>query len=300
MLIRTLLKWLLSLGFTGALVAGAFVLAGITPQARLERVVCEGATELTERALNRRLTEILPDRMMDADPARIRRQLLREFPYKRASVERRWPSTLWIEVEERKPYAMLMDGQGRIQLIDRDGRPASQRIDQEIAIWDRPIVRGCPLTVVEGAPSGVTAARSQACARRGVGFLSWLDIKAPGWLRHVSEIRVQGEAVTLYLTDGLRVDFGAPPYGPKFARLKYAWSVAASRDIEVHGIVLGSRDQVILQTEPGEDRTPPASIRRDTGGGTPLSTKKEDFESVTAGEETGGETAQLERRSHEA
>lgn len=227
----------------------------------IERVVVRGATPLTEIAVHDWLASRLPSDMLTADPHLLQRQLLEHFPLADVVVERQWPRRIEIRVTERRPYAMLLDEQGRSLLVDRDGRPASPRFDQEIALWDRPVLRGCPLVA-----TGVDAAGTTACARIGVSFLVWLDTRAPQWIPELSELRVDGDSVSVYLEDGMRIDFGEAPFGPKLEALAHAWSLARARGLEVERIVLTDRNTVVIktfETNPARARGPqPNSERR--------------------------------------
>lgn len=221
------------------LVAGTYA-AGLTPDTPIRRVTCRGATHLTEDGLYRWLRHNLPERMLAAEPDELRRQLRARFPFDAVAVERRWPSELHIRVEERKPYAMAISTDGRISLVDHDGRLVTRRHDQRIAVWDRPVIRGCP------PPTHPHDA--QRCVRRGVGFLAWLDAEEPGWIDELSEIIVDGQFVTVHLLDGMRIAFGESPYRPKLAALDYAWGLASRRGLRPRGLLLMDNRQVILQT----------------------------------------------------
>jgi len=175
-------------------------LAGVNPAASIERVVCRGATPLTEAHLYEWLRRNLPSQLIAVHPQGLQAQILETFPYADVRVERIWPATLTVTVRERQPYATVLADDGRILLVDAAGRPASLRHDQGVALWDRPVVRGCEITA---APHDALT-----CIRQAVGFLSWLDLSEGTWLDQISEVRVDQDAIALYLGDGRRIAFG--------------------------------------------------------------------------------------------
>src|SRR5690606_18235494 len=124
-----------------------------------QRVVVEGATPLTERELDTWLRGRVPASMVEVEPAALRAALAVAIPLADVVVERRWPSTLRIAVRERQPYAMLLDDDGRAMLVDAGGRAASPRRDQALALWDRPVIRGC-------SSAGQSVDYDAACAAR--------------------------------------------------------------------------------------------------------------------------------------
>lgn len=235
---------------TAPLMAAAGLwLAGVNPGAAIERVICRGATPLTETHLYAWLREHLPDRLIMLRPQALQAKIRESFPYVDVRVERVWPQTLMVTVRERQPYATVLADDGRVLVVDASGRPASLRTDQAIALWDRPVIRGCEITV---APHNALH-----CVRQAVSFLTWLDVNEGTWLDQISEVRVDHDAITLYLRDGRRIAFGAPPYAPKLKALRYAWALAQQRGLDVAGVTLAGKQQVILNLsgDPGDAGT---------------------------------------------
>lgn len=235
MLMRGLSGILLTILVAFAGLAGG----GLSWPLPIRRIVIEGATPLTESDLHTWVRRHAGDVMAAVDTAELAAGLATAMPLAEVIVERRWPDVLYISVRERAPYAMLLDGGGHVQLVDSGGRPASLRHDQALALWDRPVVRGC----TNAANTGL-----QDCAARAVAFLAWLDQAAPHWLESMSEISVNGDSVSLWLSDGLRIDFGQPPYHPKLAALRYAWALAQRHGLDIQHIVLTDRETVVLRS----------------------------------------------------
>jgi cell division septal protein FtsQ len=234
-----LIRGLFGLTLTAMVAAVGLAGSGLSWPLPIRRIVIEGATPLTESDLHTWVRKHAGGVMAAVDTAELAAGLATAMPLADVIVERRWPDALYISVRERAPYAMLLDTDGRAQLIDAGGRPASLRRDQALALWDRPVVRGCSERV-EG--------ETQDCAARAVAFLAWLDQAAPHWLESMSELTVTGDSVSLWLSDGLRIDFGQPPYHPKLAALRYAWALAQRHGLEIQHVVLTDRETVVLRS----------------------------------------------------
>lgn len=207
---------------------------------RLTRVVCSGATELTEGHLYAWLKANLPTELNDVDPAALRQTLLQVLPFRDVRVERRWPESLTVEVVERKPYAMMLADDGTVAIVDRQGFLVSLRRDQELMLWDRPAIRGCEL------PERIDLATT--CATAALGFINLIDHVRPSWLASLSEIRIVGEQVQVYLDDGMRIRFGRGPIEPQLEALARAWGLAQKNALPVRGIRIVDAERVVLQT----------------------------------------------------
>lgn len=217
-----------------------FLLSACAAPIQIARVSCSGATELTETHLYAWLKLHLPVKLDSVDPLVLRERLLLAIPYADVIVERRWPDVLSIQVIERKPYAMLLSDQGQVDYLDRHGRLASLRRDQAIAFWDRPAIRGC-------AASNTFDVASD-CAAIALGFINWLDHVKPEWLGKLSELRVVGGQVVVYLDDGTPIRFGSGPLKPQLEALADAWALAQKQQIIVRGIRIVDAERVVFQT----------------------------------------------------
>lgn len=226
----------------------AFLGACAAAPTRLERVTCSGATELTEGHLYAWLKANLPTELNRVSPAALRADLLAALPYNEVRVERRWPQQLLIEVEERKPYAMILADDGAVGLLDRQGRMATLRRDQELALWDRPAIRGCDMP-------GPAATESSDCVNAAIGFVSLIDYVRPTWLASLSEVRVIGDRVQVYLNDGTPIRFGAGPIEPQLETLEIAWNLAQKNTLAVRGIRIVDAERIVLQTRTHSENT---------------------------------------------
>lgn len=236
MLIRGILGVLLTFLTAAAGLAGS----GLEWPMPIRRIVIEGATPLTEGDLHSWVRGHSGSGMAGVNAAALAAGLAEAVPLADVVVERRWPDQLFIAVRERSPYAMLLADNGDARLVDAGGRPASLRVDQTLALWDRPVIRGCVV--------GDASAAADDCAARAVAFLAWLDQAAPHWLESMSELTVSGDSLSLWLTSGMRIDFGTPPYQPKMAALRYAWALAQRRGLDIQHIVLTDRETVVLRS----------------------------------------------------
>jgi cell division protein FtsQ len=110
----------------------------------------------------------LGDPLLAAEPAAIAARLEALPAVRSARVERRFPGTLVVALEERKPFALWQSGQ-RMQVIDRDG----------VVIAREAIERHAKLPLVVGADANL----------RAVEILSALE-SAPAVARHVTAARL--------------------------------------------------------------------------------------------------------------
>jgi len=225
-------------------IVASFVLSGGAVVAVADRPLATvrvvGASPLTEADLRAWLQAHLPDSTLAADPDDLRTQMLSDLPLADATVERRVPGRLRITVKERTPYATLIAPDGSVQVLDRDARPVSLRDDQKIALWDRPLVRGCavPVTTVAG----------RSCARKAIGALSWLDVRRPDWLPALSELRVVGGGIDVMLVDGREVRLSPRSLAKQLDALAHAWSIAKAQQLKPAKMIVIDASHVVLQT----------------------------------------------------
>ena len=117
---RRLKRFTMVLGVAASLVAGLVAIQ--SPLLDVDRIRVEGTahTDVTEV---RRVARIdRGDTMAGVDTARSADRIERLPWVERATVTRRWPGTIEIEVTEREPLAVVVVAEGRVALVDEDGR----------------------------------------------------------------------------------------------------------------------------------------------------------------------------------
>ena len=109
-----------TLGVIAAVVAAA--VATQTPLLDVDRVRVEGVTH-TDAADVRRAARIdRGDAMVGVDTGRTAARIERLPWIGQATLARRWPGTIEIDVTEREPVAIVEVAEGRVALVDEDGR----------------------------------------------------------------------------------------------------------------------------------------------------------------------------------
>jgi cell division protein FtsQ len=108
------------LGAAVALLAA--LVATQTPLLDVDRIRVEGAAHTDVAAVRRSARIDRGDTMVGVDTAQAAARI-EDLPWiGRATVTRRWPGTIEIEVTERQPLAMVEVGEDRVALVDDDGR----------------------------------------------------------------------------------------------------------------------------------------------------------------------------------
>ena len=117
---RRLKRLTIALGAIAALL-GAMV-ATQTPLLDVDRVRVEGAGYTDSTDVRRAAGIDHGDSMVGVDTARAVARI-EELPWiEQATVARRWPGTIDIEVTEREPLALVQVAEGQVALVDQDGR----------------------------------------------------------------------------------------------------------------------------------------------------------------------------------
>jgi len=117
---RRLKRLTVALGVTAVLVA--VPVASQTPLLDVDRVRVDGVAH-TNAADVRRVARIDPgDTMVGVDADRAAERI-EDLPWiAQATVARHWPGTIEIHVTEREPLAVVELAEGRVALVDKDGR----------------------------------------------------------------------------------------------------------------------------------------------------------------------------------
>jgi cell division protein FtsQ len=125
-------------------------LGGAASQAglRVTDIRIEGRNNTPEPLLRAALGVSRGDAMLGFSVAAARARIESLSWVEHATVERRLPGTVVVQLTERRPFAVWQN-QGKFALIDREGQPV---VDQDIARF-----RDLPLVVGAGATVGATA-----------------------------------------------------------------------------------------------------------------------------------------------
>ena len=156
------------------------VASGLT----VERVLVAGRQRSDSEALIAALDADLGAPILALDLEAARQRVLALPWVRHASVARRLPGTLVVTVEERQPLA-LWQHEGRIRVVDRDGRPVADARARDFA--------GLLLVVGRGAPDEAAA------------LLEMLAVAPTLARRVVAAVRVGDRRWNLRLDDGIDV-----------------------------------------------------------------------------------------------
>ena len=115
---------------------------------RVQRIVFEGQSNTPEAALNAAIGVHTGDSMIGFSLADARARIEKLSWVEHATVERKLPGTVVVNLVERRPYA-IWQHEGKFVLIDRDG--------QTVANEDVSAFGDLPLVVGAGAPQAATA-----------------------------------------------------------------------------------------------------------------------------------------------
>ncbi len=196
---------------------------------RLRRVQVEGRAE-TPRATILAALEVrqgMP--MLGFDPRAAKRRLERLGWVRGAAVERRFPGTIYVRLDERRPLAVWQN-HGRFTLIGRDGRPIPG-VDPR---------RFPGLLQVVGPGAGAAAPR----------LIEMLAKEPALKARIVAAVRVSGRRWNLRFDNGVDVRFPAVGAGEAWARLARLEAEHNILERDLLAIDLRQPDRLIGQLSP--------------------------------------------------
>lgn len=171
----------------GSVLTGAVGL-GASPVFDVDAVRIAGAAHTGEAAVLDAVGVGPGDAMVLVDP-RSSADALERLPWvERAQVERDWPGTVVVSVEERQPALAVPSPDGRFTLVDRGGH--------ELAAVDRP---GPGLPVLEGLTVEPRPGSVLEEARGALDVVAALPASVAG---RVSRLAIRPEGVTLALRAG--------------------------------------------------------------------------------------------------
>jgi len=209
----------------------------------VEHVTVSGATIVeTEDVLNRAKVP-LGARMVDVDLHAVENRVAAHPYVSRVLVERNLPSTIHIEIVERRPLALL---NGReLRYVDRDGFVLPNSVSREL--FDLPVITGLPAAQATKPGTEIT----NADLDEAIQILETSKAVGRELYHLISEIRIRnGGDIVLYTTDGgVPVLFGRGGVPRKLVALETFWStIVAERGPQSLAYVdLRFEDQVVAR-----------------------------------------------------
>jgi cell division protein FtsQ len=220
--------------------------AGAGAGLRVERIEIAGRANTPEPLLRAAIGVAPGDAILAVPLAEIRARIETLSWVQSARVERRLPGTLFVELTERRPFA-IWQHQGRFRLIDRDG----EVVDQDLAM-----AKDLPLVVGAGAPAAAGAL---------------LDIvgRHPALLaRMIAAVRVGERRWNLRLNTGADVLLPEGHEAAAIARLMSLHQDIALLDRPVKVVDMRLPDRLVVrpqtETRPDEPQPRGAPARRPT------------------------------------
>jgi len=196
---------------------------------RIGQVRIEGRAQTPEPLLNAALGVITGQPILAFSVAEARARLESLSWVQSATVSRRLPGTIVVDLVERRPFAVWQN-QGKFTLVDRDGRAVP---DQDIAAFGQ-----LPLVVGTGA------------AAAAAGLLDALE-KYPAIQSHVvAAVRVGDRRWNLHLTNGGDVLLPEGQAPAALARLAELQQEHALLDRPLQVIDLRLPDRMVLRPAP--------------------------------------------------
>jgi cell division protein FtsQ len=210
---------------------------------RTERVVVEGASILPVKDVLT-LASIKPRAKMTAiDLYDVRARLLTQPFVKSATVNRLYPGTVVIQIEERKPIGLLSGGQ--IRYVDADGMILPY-VNSAVTV-DIPAISN--IDGMQGAEIGkVFAAKEMTEA---IGILKTAQAVDSSMYHFISEVDMQnGRDIVLFSSDVVvQIFLGRGEIPKKLVTLHAFWNtIAKTADVDrVKSLDLRYDDQVIVK-----------------------------------------------------
>ncbi|HZA75513.1 MAG TPA: FtsQ-type POTRA domain-containing protein [Acidimicrobiales bacterium] len=166
----------LSVVLSGIALAVAGLVATQTPLLDVDRVRVEGAARTDPGEVLRRARIGRGDTMVGVDTGQAAARI-EDLPWvERATIVRRWPGTIEIDVTEREPLALVEMAEGRTAVVDREGRVLEVTIEPPSGV---PLVTGVRAPTAEGEELG-------RGARDALVLLRALRERLPGTVASVS------------------------------------------------------------------------------------------------------------------
>ena len=212
----------------------------------VQNVVIEGRSLTPETTLRAALGVSRGDKLLgfSLEAARARIEGLTWVQH--ATVERRLPGTVVVQLTERRPFAVWQTG-GRFVLIDRTG----QVVAEQDPVKDAAAFAVLPLVVGPGAPEYAAS------------LLDQLAVQPVLRARVVAAVRVGERRWNLRLGNGADVLLPEGQEGPAMAKLMELHSTQALLDRPLQTLDLRLPDRLVVRPQP--ERSPlPSGPRRPT------------------------------------
>ncbi|MGH3459604.1 cell division protein FtsQ/DivIB [Aeromicrobium sp.] len=194
--VRRVFLVLLGVGVVGGLVWVIWFSSALA----VDRVQVEGTTTLKPTDIRSQAAVRLGRPLARVDTVAIESKVAAMARIDRVDVSRRWPSTIRIEVVERKPVAWVMSGIS-IRMLDRYG-------------VDFRTVRSEPKNLVEVRVETISARKRQQSLESSTAVIDVLRTGDPGLLKQVQYVRVSSkDSVQLVLGKNRTVTWGSAAKG---------------------------------------------------------------------------------------
>ncbi|MBI3185535.1 MAG: FtsQ-type POTRA domain-containing protein [Myxococcales bacterium] len=224
-----------ALAFSAAVALGGYFGRGwarSSPTFALERITFTGAARAPQVELLR-LAALAPGQnLFSIDTAAAARALEAHPWVKSAALTRHWPRALSVEIVEHEPAALV--SLGELYLLDRDGEPFKKL--QAADPLDLPLVTGIGREDYAARPAQSAARFTRALEVAGA-YASTPSSRE----ERLSEVRLEGDEVTLVVGDGQEVRLGASGWPLKLERLGQVRRELARRGLAASAIHLDNR-----------------------------------------------------------
>lgn len=202
---------------------------------RVEDVVIEGRQKTPEPLLRAALGVRRGDPMLSFSPDDARARIETIKWVQRATVERRLPGTILVQLEERRPFA-VWQLQGKFVLVDRQGETVT---DSDVSAFANQL----PLVVGPGAPAAAAT------------LIDALSVYPQIMSRTVAATRVGERRWNLRMNNGADVLLPENAEAPALAKLMELQTTHALLDRPLQVIDLRLPDRLVVRPQP--DRTDP-------------------------------------------
>jgi cell division protein FtsQ len=212
---------------------------------RVEHVIIEGRVKTPEPLLRAAIGIVPGDPILGYSVQAARARIESINWVRSATVERRLPDTIVVQLVERRPFAVWQH-QGKFRLIDRDGQVVT---DSDVADFANQL----PLVVGAGAPQAAAALLDALAAQPGIAT------------RVTAAVRVGQRRWNLRLSNGIDVLLPEGAEAQALARLAELQAQHALLDRPLQAIDMRLPDRFVFRPqvahEPEPKETPPTARR---------------------------------------